>query len=70
MKKLMMAATALLALNAYAEQDAMKALDTDKDGKVSVEEAAKDAGLAAVFAKLDSDQDGYLTASEMAKRSD
>ncbi|ABC33295.1 MULTISPECIES: hypothetical protein [Hahella] len=40
------------------------ALDADKNGSISQEEAAADAGLAQSFAKADADQDGAVSKDE------
>ncbi|HEU4620218.1 MAG TPA: EF-hand domain-containing protein [Gammaproteobacteria bacterium] len=39
-------------------------LDGDHDGRISVQEAARDTALAERFAKLDTDADGELTPFE------
>ena len=43
----------------------MAKLDTDNDGRISVQEAASDASLSAVFTELDVNKDGYLSPSEL-----
>lgn len=53
-----------------AEEDLMTKLDTDKDGQISIEEAAEDASLTAMFAQLDENKDGYLSAAELEKIED
>ncbi|WJG11119.1 hypothetical protein [Aliiglaciecola sp. LCG003] len=51
---------------AMAQNDPIKALDLDVDGRISIEEAASDPTLSAVFAELDVNKDGYLTAQELS----
>ncbi len=51
-----------------AQQDKMTVLDTDLDGRISIEEAAADAELAAIFTELDTNKDGFLTPSELAEK--
>ena len=66
MKKLIAIGGLILASAvALADEDVMAKLDTDNDGRISVEEAAIDASLSAVFAELDVNKDGYLTPSEL-----
>tara|TARA_R110002153_G_scaffold171435_1_gene324222 strand:+ start:623 stop:832 length:210 start_codon:yes stop_codon:yes gene_type:complete len=48
-----------------AEEDLIAKLDSDNDGRISIEEAAHDASLAAMFAELDTNKDGYLSPSEL-----
>ncbi|GAC17598.1 EF-hand domain-containing protein [Paraglaciecola arctica] len=48
-----------------AEEDLIAKLDSDNDGRISIEEAAQDASLAAMFAELDTNKDGYLSPSEL-----
>jgi Ca2+-binding EF-hand superfamily protein len=43
---------------------AFSTLDTNKDGKISLEEARADPGLYEVFAMLDVNHDGYLSPAE------
>ena len=62
---LLLTIIALVSAVAIAQEDKMANLDVDKDGRISVEEAAKDEALAALFADLDKDKDGYLTAKEL-----
>lgn len=57
---LMFASMALI-----AEEDLIAKLDLDNDGRISIEEAAEDASLAAMFSELDTNKDGYLSASEL-----
>lgn len=70
MKKLIMLSAFILAAgsagSAFAQEDELAMLDTDTDGRISVEEAASDPSLSAVFAELDVNKDGYLTPSELA----
>jgi hypothetical protein len=66
MKKLIAIGSLILAsASVLADEDVMSKLDTDNDGRISVEEAASDASLSAVFAELDVNKDGYLTPSEL-----
>ena len=50
-----------------AEEDLIAKLDLDNDGRISIEEAAVDASLSAMFAELDTNKDVYLTAQELNK---
>jgi Ca2+-binding EF-hand superfamily protein len=66
MKKLITIGALLLASSAvFADEDLLATLDTDNDARISVEEAAADASLTAVFAEMDVNKDGYLTPSEL-----
>ena len=66
-KAIILTALILDAGSAYAQDDdTLAMLDTDVDGRISVEEAASDPGLSALFAELDVNKDGYLTPSELA----
>lgn len=47
-----------------------KALDTDKDGRVSRAEAAADPKLAERFAELDADKNGYLDRADFQARAE
>lgn len=51
-----------------AEEDLIAKLDSDNDGRISIEEAAEDASLSAMFAELDSNRDGYLSPSELENK--
>lgn len=53
-----------------ANEDLMEKLDTDKDGFISIEEAAEDASLSAMFTALDINKDGLLSATELEKIED
>ncbi|MFA3792320.1 hypothetical protein AB6T38_14490 [Aliiglaciecola sp. SL4] len=67
MKKTILISAFVLASSAvYAQEDKISILDANADGRISVEEAASDPALSAVFAKLDINKDGYLTPSELA----
>ncbi|MEP4888754.1 MAG: hypothetical protein ABJV04_01900 [Aliiglaciecola sp.] len=67
MKKTILISAFVLASSAvYAQVDKISILDANADGRISVEEAASDPALSAVFAKLDINKDGYLTPSELA----
>ena len=52
----------------FAEEDLIATLDSDNDGRISIEEAAEDASLLAMFAELDTNKDGYLSPSELEKK--
>jgi Ca2+-binding EF-hand superfamily protein len=70
MKKLItLVALAFATMSITAEEDLLVKLDSDKDGRISIEEAAEDAPLSVMFAELDIDKDGYLTSSELDKKS-
>ena len=64
---LVLSAFLLASAAATAQEDKLAALDSDNDGRISVEEAASDPALSAVFAELDTNKDGYLTPSELAE---
>ena len=49
---------------ASAGQQGWNDVDSDKDGAISKQEAAANAGLAQVFDQADADADGKLTADE------
>ncbi len=68
MKKTILFSALILATSgAMAQEDKLAMLDADVDGRISVEEAASDPALSAVFAELDVNKDGYLTPSELAE---
>jgi len=68
MKKLIILSALILAAGSvFAQEDKLAMLDADVDGRISVEEAAADPALSAVFAELDVNKDGYLTPSELAE---
>jgi hypothetical protein len=53
-----------------SSQDApiqFSSVDTNKDGRVSADEAKSNADLQAAFASLDGDHDNYLTQAEFSK---
>ena len=52
--------------SAFAQQTAIKALDTDNDGTLDLDEATKAAG--AVFDRLQKDQDDTLDRKELGSR--
>ncbi|GAB5380571.1 MAG: hypothetical protein Alis3KO_19020 [Aliiglaciecola sp.] len=66
-KTILFSALVLAAGSVFAQEDKLAVLDTDTDGRISVEEAASDPALSAVFAELDVNKDGYLTPSELAE---
>lgn len=67
MKRLViLTALSAFALAAQADEKTFTALDLDKDGKVSMEEAKASEALVKVFKQLDQDQDGFLSKAEMA----
>jgi hypothetical protein len=64
-----LAATVMVsAIAAFADDAALKALDPDKDGTVSLAEAQ--AGASKVFGSLNKDKDGTLDAKELGDRID
>ncbi|MFT6897463.1 MAG: Ca2+-binding EF-hand superfamily protein [Paraglaciecola sp.] len=66
MKKLIAITTLILAsATAMADEDLMDKLDTDNDGRISIEEASGDPSISASFTELDANSDGYLTAREL-----
>jgi hypothetical protein len=66
MKKLiLLAVLSLISLALIAEEDLLAKLDSDKDGRISIEEAVEDASLSAMFAELDNNKDGYLSPKEL-----
>lgn len=58
-------ALSLVSLALIAEEDLIAKLDSDNDGRISIEEAAEDASLSAMFAELDINKDGYLSPKEL-----
>ena len=67
MKKLItLVALSLISLALIADEDLIAKLDTDKDGQISIEEAAEDVSLAAMFSELDTNKDGYLSITELS----
>lgn len=69
MKKLItLVALTFASMAVIAEEDLITKLDSDNDGRISIEEAAEDAALAAMFAELDINKDGYLSSSELANK--
>jgi Ca2+-binding EF-hand superfamily protein len=50
-----------------ADEDLMAKLDTDKDGQISIEEAAEDSVVSAMFTQLDENKDGFLSTEELDK---
>lgn len=47
-------------------QTTFEALDKNKDGKISTEEAREDKGLSKLFSGLDGDKDGAISRAEFA----
>lgn len=69
MKKLIpLFALTFASMAIIAEEDLISKLDTDNDGRISIEEAAEDAALSAMFSELDTDKDGYLSPSELENK--
>jgi Ca2+-binding EF-hand superfamily protein len=69
MKNLILLSTLILASGvSFADEsnDKLAKLDADKDGRISVAEAAADEALTVMFGQLDTDKDGYLSANELA----
>jgi Ca2+-binding EF-hand superfamily protein len=65
MKKTFMLAFCLISSHvAFADEELFMQLDTNKDGLISIEEAASDSTVTAKFTELDSDKDGFLSAEE------
>jgi Ca2+-binding EF-hand superfamily protein len=58
-------ALSLVSLALIAEEDLIAKLDSDNDGRISIEEAAENASLSAMFAELDINKDGYLSPKEL-----
>jgi Ca2+-binding EF-hand superfamily protein len=66
MKKLIsLVALTFASMALIAEEDLLAKLDSDNDGRISIEEAAEDTSLLAMFAELDTNKDGYLSPSEL-----
>lgn len=68
MKKLLLASIVTFgSLHVLAESSdtTIHPLDTDKDGKISIDEAKADTTLSAIFAELDINQDGFLSPAEL-----
>lgn len=59
---------AFVSLALFAEEDLIAKLDTDNDGRISIEEAAEDTSLLAMFSELDTNKDGYLSPSELENK--
>jgi hypothetical protein len=55
----------LVSLALIAEEDLITKLGSDNDGLISIEEAAEDASLTAMFAELDTNKNGYLSPGEI-----
>ena len=69
MKKLIpLIALTFASMALIAGEDLIAKLDSDNDGRISIEEAAQDASLAAVFSELDTNKDGYLSSSELESK--
>lgn len=54
-----------LAITAQEPAEEVHALDTDKDGLISAEEAKQDPALSAIFEELDANKDGFLSKQEL-----
>jgi Ca2+-binding EF-hand superfamily protein len=66
MKKLIpLLALTFASMALIAEEDLIAKLDSDNDGRISIEEAAEDTELLAMFSELDTNKDGYLSPSEL-----
>ncbi|MCV2884017.1 hypothetical protein OE749_04855 [Aestuariibacter sp. AA17] len=66
MKKLsLLTLISVFSMVAIADPVKLTVLDTDKDGKISKQEAADDPTLSSMFAELDKNEDGYLTKDEL-----
>ena len=66
MKKLIpLVALTFASMALIAEEDLMAKLDSDNDGRISIEEAAEDVALSAMFTELDTNKDGYLSPNEL-----
>ena len=69
MKKLIpLVALTFASMALIAEEDLIAKLDADKDGRISIEEAAKDVALTTMFAELDTNKDGYLSPTELENK--
>ena len=69
MKKLIsLVALAFASMALIAGEDLIAKLDSDNDGRISIEEAAEDASLSAIFAELDTNKDGYLSPVELRNK--
>jgi Ca2+-binding EF-hand superfamily protein len=69
MKKLIaLVALVFASMALIAEEDLIAKLDSDNDGRISIEEAAEDASLSVMFAELDTNKDGYLSPSELENK--
>lgn len=69
MKKLIpLVALMFASMALIAQEDLMAKLDSDNDGRISIEEAAEDTSLLAMFAELDTNKDGYLSPSELENK--
>ncbi len=60
------AAVAVLPVHAGGASAGFKALDTDADGVINMQEAEANKGISANYNKLDSNKDGNLDASEFS----
>jgi Ca2+-binding EF-hand superfamily protein len=58
-------ALSTISLALIADENLLAKLDSDNDGQISIEEAAADVSLAAMFSELDTNKDGYLSISEL-----
>jgi hypothetical protein len=66
MKKLIaLVALSLISLALIADENLIAKLDSDNNGRISIEEAAEDVSLAAMISELGINKDGYLSISEL-----
>tara|TARA_B110000902_G_scaffold168003_1_gene191652 strand:- start:781 stop:1011 length:231 start_codon:yes stop_codon:yes gene_type:complete len=66
MKKLIaLLALSLISLALIADENLIAKLDSDNNGRISIEEAAEDVSLAAMISELGINKDGYLSISEL-----
>ena len=53
----------------WADDEKIKQLDLDQDGKIAIKEAVADPELLASFGKIDTDCDGLITRLELERAS-
>ncbi|WP_340679865.1 EF-hand domain-containing protein [Paraglaciecola sp.] len=51
----------------WADEEKIKQLDLDQDGKIAIKEAVADPELLASFGKIDTDGDGLITRLELER---